>query len=34
VDQILAAPEAEPLDPALEREIERIVQAAKRELVD
>jgi trimethylamine--corrinoid protein Co-methyltransferase len=33
VDQILAAPEAEPLDPALAREIERIVAAAKRELL-
>jgi trimethylamine--corrinoid protein Co-methyltransferase len=33
VDQILAAPQAEPLDPPLAQEIERIVAAAKRELV-
>jgi len=34
VDQILAAPPPPPLDAALEREIERIVEAARRELVD
>ena len=33
VDQILASPPPPPLDPALEGEIERIVEAAKRELL-
>ncbi len=33
VDQILASPPPPPLDPALEGEIERIVEAAKRELM-